>query len=173
MTIRVDEHGVRRGNAADAGAVCKTTKSPNGVPAATYRRMVSQLGAPGPVKGRNPDTGEVEYDLGAVEQFNASRPGPGAWHHDIKHRTPMRHQVLSEVAAGRFSVVIEDMQVKVRRDGAPFTGRANTRQFTDLQRAGMIEVPATGGKVEPTDAGRELLATWDAEAPAEGVKAAG
>lgn len=167
MSIRTDENGVRRGNAADAGAVCVTDKSPEGVGASTYRRMVSQLGAPGPLPGFNPDTGEKEYDLGKVEEFNRSRQGPGSWHRDITHRTPMRHQVLSEIASGRFTVKIENMQVRVLRDGEPFAGRANTRQFTDLQRAEMITVPPVGGKVEPTEAGRELLAKWDAETPAE------
>lgn len=166
MAIRVDENGVRRGNAADAGALCKTEKKPNGVGASTYRRMVSQLNAPGPLPGYNPDTGEKEYDMAQVEEFNANRQGPGAWHRDITHRTPMRHQVLSEIAAGRLSVQIENMQVKLYRDGEPFTGRANTRQFSDLQRAGMITVPPVGGKVEPTQAGRELLDRWNREVPA-------
>ena len=52
MTIRTDEHGVLRGNADDAGALCITEKSPHGVPGSSYRRMVSQQGAPGPLKLR-------------------------------------------------------------------------------------------------------------------------
>jgi hypothetical protein len=167
VTIRTDEHGVRRGNAADAGAVCKTDKSPNGVSASTYRRMVSQLGAPAPLPGYNPETGEKEYDIDAVEEFNRNRQGPGSWHRDITHRTPMRHQVLADIAAGRFSVKVVDLQVKVFRDGEPFVGRANTRQFTDLQRAKMIAVSEVGGKVEPTEEGRALLEKWNAEVPAE------
>jgi hypothetical protein len=167
VTIWTDENGVRRGNAADAGAACVTDKSPKGVSASTYRRMVSQLGAPKPLPGFNPQTGEKEYDMDAVEKFNADRKGPGAWHRDITHRTPMRHQVLSEIAAGRFTVEIQDMQVRVLRDGEPFTGtaqnRANTRQFTDLQRAKMIEVPPVGGKVVPTEEGKALLEKWNAE----------
>lgn len=167
MTIWTDENGVRRGNAADAGALCVTTKSPKGVGRSTYTRMVSQLGAPAPLPGFNPTTGEKEYDLDAVEEFNRTRKGPGSWHHDISHRTPMRHQVLSEIAAGRFSVVIQDMHVQVQRDGQPFEGRANTRQFTDLRRGEMIAVPETGGKVTPTPAGAELLEQWNAEAAEE------
>lgn len=163
MTIRVVD-GVRRGNAADAGAICTTSHSPSGVPASTYRRMITQLGAPGPLKGRNPDTGEVEYDLDAVAAFNASRGGPGAWHRDITHRTPMRHDVLAAVAAGRISVIIDDqMKVAIFRDGKPFEGRANTRVFTDLRRGEMIEVPQVGGEVKPTKAGAELLEKWAAE----------
>jgi hypothetical protein len=120
---------------------------------------------------RNPLTGEKEYDLGAVADWHAHRDGPGAWHHDITHRTPMRHQLLAEVAAGKFTATIEGMQVRIYRNGALFTGearlRANTRVFSDMQRGGMLLVPETGGQVDITEKARPVLERWDAEERAE------
>jgi hypothetical protein len=172
MAERTDEHGVRRGNAADAGALCVTKESPKGVDAATYRRMCSQLGAPRPLTTFNPNTGEKEYDLDAVEEWNRNRPGPGAWHHDITRRTPMRHQVLAEIAAGRFTVAIEGLTVRIHRDGVLWEGRANTRVFTDLQRGDMVTVPPTGGQVTITEKAQPVLEQWNADEPAVAERAA-
>lgn len=172
MTERIDADGVRRGNAADAGRLCVTKESPNGVDAATYRRMCSQLGAPRPLSTYNPGTGEKEYDLNAVEEWNANRPGPGAWHHDITRRTPMRHQVLAEIAAGRFTVTIESLTVKIHRDGALWEGRANTRVFTDLQRGEMISVPPVGGQVTITPKAEPVLQRWNTDEPGVAEQAA-
>jgi hypothetical protein len=171
VAVRVVD-GVRRGNAADAGRECVTSHSPTGVPASTYTRMITQLGAPKPLPGRNPETGEVEYDLDEVAKFNANRPGPGSWHKDITHRTRMRYDLLAAVGARKLSVVIDpDLKVAVFRDGEPYDGRANTRVFTDLRRAKMIEVPQVGGDVRLTPEGEKLLAQWNAEAAAEQAEA--
>jgi hypothetical protein len=183
MAEWTDEHGIRRGVAADAGALCITKDSPQGVDAATYRRMCSQLGAPRPIQAidpatkqpyelRNPRTGEKEYDLNAVEEWNRTRPGPGAWHHDITRRTPMRHQVLAEIDAGRFTVTIEGLTVKIHRDGELWEGRANTRVFTDLQRGEMVAVPPVGGAVTITEKARPVLERWNADEPAVAERAA-
>jgi hypothetical protein len=63
--------------AAQAGALCVTDQSPNGVAARTYRYYVKRLGAPDTV-GRDIDTGAKLYDAEAVREWHANRPGPGA-----------------------------------------------------------------------------------------------
>jgi hypothetical protein len=158
--------GVRRGDAADAGALCKTERSRDGVSADTYRRMISQLGAPGPLPGFNPEDGHREYDLGAVERWNAERPGQnkGSWHRDIRHRTPMRDEFLSAVAAGEVTVRLQPPTLKAElfRGETPLDTRAHSKVYGEFARAEMVATPEVGGKLELTEAGRELLAEWKA-----------
>lgn len=163
--IRVVD-GVRRGNAADAGALCKTARRENGVGADTYRRMRSQLGAPGPLPGYNPDDGHREYDLDAVQAWNDARPGQnkGSWHRDIRHRTPLRYEFLAAVGAGEVTVRLQPRTLKAElfRGDTALDTRAHSKVYGEMARAEMVVTPEVGGQLELTDAGRELLAEWKA-----------
>jgi hypothetical protein len=66
-----------RWTAEQAGAHCTTKRSPNGVPGATYRRLVELSGAPDAV-GRDVKSGAKLYDPDAVRRWHANRPGQGA-----------------------------------------------------------------------------------------------
>lgn len=170
MAVRVSE-GRRLGNAADAGALCRTARKPGGVEAGVYRRMVSQMGAPGPL-GYNPVNGDREYDLDAVARWNAGRSKSpvGAWRRDISHRTPMRFETLRAAAAGRLSVVEDGKRRELHRDGQRWEGRVRLRMFGDLERGGLVEVADIEngvGRVQATEEGAVMLARWTREASGE------
>lgn len=65
-----------RWTATQAGAHCKTERSPDGVQARTYRYYVVRLGAPDAV-GRDTETGAKLYDPSAVMAWHAKRVGQG------------------------------------------------------------------------------------------------
>lgn len=171
MAIRTNEHGVRLGSEADAGALAKTARAPQGVKPGSYQRLSAQAGAPGPYvapgtdyPSRNPETGTLEYDLDAVERWNANRKGPGSFWKEPERRTPMRAEVLTAIGAGRMSVTVQNMKAGLTLDGKPWSGRAETRVFNDFKRGGYIVTPEEVGPVRLSDTGAKLLEKWQAEA---------
>ena len=48
-----------------------------GVKPSTYRDYVAKLGAPAPLRERDPATGAKLYDAEAVKAWHAGRPGKG------------------------------------------------------------------------------------------------
>lgn len=73
--------GRRVGDATDAGRLCTTVASPEGVSGDTFRYYVRRLSAPSPVgavwDARSRRQVSV-WDLDAVARWHASRPGQGA-----------------------------------------------------------------------------------------------
>lgn len=175
MAQRV-HNGVRLGTVRDAAAECVTARSPKGVSPDTYRYYRGRLGAPGPyvdpgtgLQLRDGETREVMFDLDAVATWNSERVRPGSYLSDVEYRTPVRHDLLSSIGAGRVEVrvsVAPTLRVDLFREGEPLVGRVIKRPFNDMHRAGLLALPEASGPVTLTEAGRALLARWDEEAAA-------
>lgn len=73
-----------RWTATQAGAHCRTARSPNGITGHAYRYYVRRLGAPDTV-GRDTETGAKLYDPNAVMAWHAKRVGQGR-RTDLKKR---------------------------------------------------------------------------------------
>lgn len=121
-TVEIDGRTVRVGTFADAGRLCVTDRSPNGVSARTYQFYSSPRSrlsdpAPGALQIRDttdPKAGLIPYrdaqgrlqvDLDAVQEWNRRRPGDGA------HGSPDRPETATTL---RRSPLRERMLVAAR-----------------------------------------------------------
>lgn len=176
QTITIDGRTVRAGTAEDAGRLCVSARSPQGLTPERYRHYYYNAGtAPGPIMVTNPAnpdgppvpardsaTGGKLFDLDAVERWNAARPGRGGWHWSsvtadtLKH-TEARGQLLLAARDGRLCVTDTghtevDGQVQPRRV-------AQSR--TSLQRLGVLGEKDAQGRVPLTELGIKVLARWE------------
>lgn len=168
----------RIGTADDAGKLCVTARSPEGVPGRTYYwYWKNDQGAPGPVldergdQMRDPATGALLYDLDAAEEWNRSRPGSAVGQRPAQdlaslRRTELRHALLAEAEAGRLTL---DRDGKVRVEELKLPGRFEPRrvaqQVGELRRLGAF----TGGnerrpRLSLSREGRGALERFDRKA---------
>lgn len=183
--------GLRLGTSAEAGRLCvNLTRSPDGVQSGSYRRMREWGNAPGPAIDpatvsrdepygapyRHPRTGQVLYDLDAVDRWNqAGRKHPGKWWVDVTQMTPTRLDIARAIGRGAVTHQTEPVSVHGRKtrtvllvDGErPATPRIVTRVVNDMARARLVSLDGPGNRVTFTAAGRELLARWEEEAAAD------
>jgi hypothetical protein len=160
----------RWGSATDAGRLCVTAEAPEGVDARTYRLYVRRQGAPA-WRRRNPTTGVQEYDLDAVVEWNAGRPGGGRRsiaEGAAPRRTDARFRVLD--AAQRGCLITGGaggagaIKAPLRLDGRDLD-RAERYAVTELHKADLIALTACrpgdrGVRLRPTLAGRRVLKVW-------------
>lgn len=179
--LEIDGHTYRAGTSEDAGRLCVTSRSPEGVDAATYRYYVTGLKpanrAPGPIQVRNPTgegtvpardgaTGGLLYDLDAVERWNASRPGRSGYHRagvdpkDVPF-APGRARLLQAAIEGRIRVLPGPKgRPRTMIDGEPADQRS-AQAISELRGWGLLGEPtATRGRVSITKAGRAALKRW-------------
>lgn len=155
-----DGRKVRAGTAADAGRLCVTDRSPNGISGAQYRWYSSQSGdgryrgtpAPGPimvwdeslgkdVRVPDPETSGNLYDLDKVEEWNAARPGARRRTHiqlSTLRSTPVRRRLLDAAATGRLRTV----GGRTLLDGEQVDDRTG-QSIAELQKVGALEQWAT------------------------------
>lgn len=173
--VVVDGRKIRAGTAEDAGRICTSPRSPQGISGERYRQYTNRLrGAvpPGPIMHVDA-SGEVAalrdadgnrlYDLDAVEVWHREqRPGQGRRAATLRletlRETDNRRQVLTAAKAGRLRIVPELGHVTIGKTrAAPRVAQAVT-ELQGLEALGRPD-PETG-KVPITPAGRAVLARW-------------
>lgn len=166
----IERDGLRLGTAADAGPLCITDRSEEGVSGDLYRYYVREQGAPGPYQVKDPITrkpvsardeqGRELFDLDAVAAWNASRPGAGA---RVVPGRPVKWSELREVLLagardGRLTLN-RDGRTYLEADGEPVEQKArNLQRVGELVDAGLIRRPrGQQGRYTLTTAGQRWL----------------
>lgn len=170
----IERGGLRLGTAADAGEVCVTSRSKRGISAEMFRFYVRTQGAPGPYQVRDPITrklvaardeeGRELFDLDAVAEWNANRPGPGARAGRPVKWTEMRRDLMVG-ARDRKLWLTADTGRPLHAD-MELTPR-HVQRIGELVTAGLLRAPGgdRGGRYRLTKAGQKWLAEHDVPDP--------
>lgn len=165
---------LRVGTAEDAGRLCVSPRSPNGVDGQTYRKYTRNLRtepAPGPVQYIDPATGLVAtlvdpmtlaqlYPLDEVPPWNAARR-PGARTRATAENlrpTATRRLVLDAAAAGRLSADRTGRTVIGAEQQPPRVAQS----VTELCRLGILELDEKARRYRLTKTGRQVLTRFGA-----------
>jgi hypothetical protein len=189
--VTIEGRRVRVGTFADAGRLCVTDRSPNGVSGHRYREYQSGTAsfieaAPPPIMVSDPHDptgpkvpyrdadGNLQVDLGAVAAWNRRRRGQGGWQpptsvEDLR-RTPFLERLLVAARDGVLSVrpgVKRGWQVYVGDEKLP-PQRAG-QMLSALVRVGAVEAPDPEVRERQflplAAAGRGVLTRWGANHP--------
>lgn len=189
--VTIEGRRVRVGTFADAGRLCVTDRSPDGVSGHRYREYQSGGAsmvrpAPGPIMVTDPGdplgpkipyrdaSGALLVDLDAVVAWNAERRGQGGWQpptsvEDLR-RTPFLERLLVAARDGVLSVrpgVKRGWQVYVGDEKLP-PQRAG-QMLSALVRVGAVEAPDPEVRERQflplAGAGRGVLTRWGVNHP--------
>lgn len=183
-TVQVGGRLVRVGNADDAGRLCRTPKRPEGYDGREYRWQVRRNGAPSPVQvpdpfpptGQTPTLvdllidGRPQFDLDAVEEWNAARPGSGGWRNaavtaETLPRTETREWLLVAARDGRMTLDLphrRDRPGVARVDGEQLDSRT-AQSRGHMRDLGLLVDPAPDAETRQVllpEAGRAALTRW-------------
>lgn len=174
--LKVGRKKYRAGTSDDAGRLCVSKRSPDGIGGASYRWYVSVAKtAPGPilvpdptdpaqeVPARDGASGGLLFDLDAVEEWNRSRRGQGGYTRagftaeTVRH-TDLREQLLHVARDGKLRIVPDTGRTEV--DGV-LAERRQAQAVTEMRGWGLLSEPAARlGRVSITAAGRAALTRW-------------
>lgn len=182
----IERDGLRLGTAADAGRLCVTDRSAEGVSGDLYRYYVREQGAPAPYQVKDPITrkltsardadGRELFDLDAVAAWNDARPGPGSRVNPGRpvKWTALRWDLLAGARDGRLTqYIVRDylappdappLDEGLRKLAREHPGESLELRARPLQRLGELigadlihPAPPRSGRYRLTAAGRRWL----------------